>query len=123
MAVVGDLHHDPVAVLCEGDPPPGLPAPVREVLGWAVREGATNVVRHSSATGCRVTFTEDGDRVVVEVTDDGHGTALAGQGRDGVGLAGLAERVAAAGGRLQAGSRPGGGFRLRVELPLKVPVG
>ena len=103
------------------DPPAGLPAPVEEVLGWAVREAATNVVRHSGATGCRVRFTEDGDRAAVEITDDGVGTVLAGQGRSGRGLAGLAERVAAAGGRLQAGPRPGGGFRLRVELPLRVP--
>jgi two-component system, NarL family, sensor histidine kinase DesK len=48
---------------------------------------------------------------------------LAGRGRDGNGLAGLAERVAAVGGRLHAGPRPGGGFRLRVELPRKVPAG
>jgi two-component system, NarL family, sensor histidine kinase DesK len=100
------------------DPPAGLPAPVQEVLGWAVREATTNVVRHSGATRCRVRFIEDGDRAAVEVTDDGHGPGLAGQG---AGLAGLAERVAAAGGRLEAGPRPEGGFRLRVELPVKVP--
>jgi two-component system, NarL family, sensor histidine kinase DesK len=86
-----------------------------------VREATTNVVRHSGATSCRIRFTEDGDRVAVEITDDGNGAALAGQGREGRGLAGLAERVAAVGGRLQAGPRPDGGFRLRVELPLKVP--
>jgi two-component system, NarL family, sensor histidine kinase DesK len=102
------------------DPPGDLPAPVEEVLGWAVREATTNVVRHSGATSCRVRFEEDRDRVAVEITDDGSGAALAGHGRDGSGLAGLAERVAAAAGRLQAGPRPDGGFRLRVELPLRV---
>jgi two-component system sensor histidine kinase DesK len=126
------------------DPPGDLPAPVEEVLGWAVREAATNVVRHSGATSCRVRFAEDRDRVAVEITDDGARSAFgrpsrawgrpsadaqqtptgefAGRaGRAGRGLAGLAERVGAAGGRLQAGPRPDGGFRLRVELPRKVP--
>jgi two-component system, NarL family, sensor histidine kinase DesK len=112
------------------DPPADLPAPVEEVLGWAVREATTNVVRHSGATSCRVRFEEDGDRVAVEITDNGH-TAWSRPPADGQqtptgriagrGLAGLAERVAAAGGCLQAGPRPDGGFRLRVELPLKVP--
>jgi two-component system, NarL family, sensor histidine kinase DesK len=122
------------------DPPGDLPAPVEEVLGWAVREAATNVVRHSGATSCRVRFAEDGDRVALEITDDGAGSAFGRRstawrralpddssiptgefaGRAGRGIAGLAERVAAAGGRLQAGPRPDGGFRLRVELPRKV---
>jgi two-component system, NarL family, sensor histidine kinase DesK len=113
------------------EPPGGLPAPVEEVLGWAVREATTNVLRHSGAATCRVRFEEDGDRIAVEVADDGVGSASGRRpgdsdrqdrrsGRSGSGLAGLAERVAAAGGRLQAGQRPAGGFRLRVELPLEV---
>jgi two-component system, NarL family, sensor histidine kinase DesK len=111
------------------DPPAGLPAPVEEVLGWAVREATTNVVRHSGATGCRIRFDEDNDRVAVEITDNGLVSAFGRRptdsdrpdDRSGHGLAGLAERVAFAGGRLQAGHRPGGGFRLQVELPLMVP--
>jgi two-component system sensor histidine kinase DesK len=110
------------------DPPAGLPAPVEEVLGWAVREATTNVVRHSGATGCRIRFEADGDRAAVEITDNGVESTSGRQSTDSDrqirrsgGLAGLAERVAAAGGGLQAGPRPDGGFRLRVELPLKVP--
>ena len=61
--------------------------------------------------------------VTVEVTDDGRGVgALAGDGRAGVGhgLIGMRERVAAFDGDLEAGPRPGGGFRVAARLPLAV---
>jgi two-component system sensor histidine kinase DesK len=98
------------------DPPRDLPAPVQEALGWAVREGTTNVLRHSGAATCRVGFERDGGRVAVVIADDGGGVP-GGNGAGGNGLAGLAERVAGSGGRLQAGPRPEGGFQLRVEVP------
>ncbi len=82
-----------------------------ELFGWVVREGVTNVVRHSRARSCEVRL---GARSI-EITDDGRG---AGQSDQGNGLAGLRERAAAAGGRLSAGPGSGGhGWRLRVELP------
>jgi two-component system sensor histidine kinase DesK len=99
------------------EPPRDLPDPVQEALGWAVREGTTNVLRHSAAASCRVGFERDGDRVAVVIADDGAGGVPGGNGAGGSGLAGLAERVAGCGGRLQAGPRPEGGFQLRVEVP------
>jgi two-component system sensor histidine kinase DesK len=83
-------------------------ADAAELLGWVVREGITNVVRHSRAARCTVTV---GPRWI-EITDDGRG-GIAGSGN---GLAGLHERLAAAGGSVTAtaGMR---GFRLRAELP------
>ncbi|HEX6678156.1 MAG TPA: histidine kinase [Actinomycetes bacterium] len=106
------------------EPPRDLPEPVQEALGWAVREGTTNVLRHSGAATCRVGFERDGDRVAVVIADDGagadplrRGSPSGGNGSGGSGLAGLAERVAGSGGRLQAGPRPEGGFQLRVEVP------
>jgi two-component system sensor histidine kinase DesK len=84
-----------------------VPAAHRELFGWVVREGVTNVVRHSQATHCVVELGAD----YVQVTDDGRGAADDGNGS---GLAGLSERVAAAGGTMTAGSLPGGGFRLKV---------
>jgi two-component system, NarL family, sensor histidine kinase DesK len=85
----------------------------RELFGWVVREGLTNVVRHARASRCTVTLAAS----AVEVRDDGR--AGAGDGRpggDGNGLRGLRERVAAAGGRVAAGPAPGGGWVLRVSM-------
>jgi len=102
---------------CELDEPPHhLPAEVESVLAWAVREGTTNVVRHSSAARCAVRFAEDGAEATVEVADDGR--AHADVETDGTGLAGLAERAERLRGRLEAEARAGGGFTLRVTVPL-----
>jgi two-component system sensor histidine kinase DesK len=100
-----------------------VPGEVRELFAWVVREGVTNVVRHSGARHCWITVSA----TAVEVADDGRGAAAA-TGHtdgdalpDGHGLDGLEERVEAAGGRLLAGARPGGGFVLRAELPAVPP--
>jgi two-component system sensor histidine kinase DesK len=79
-----------------------------ELFGWVLREGLTNVVRHAHASVCVVRLS----RSSVEIDDDGVG----GTAGSGSGLAGLCERVAAAGGVMDAGPRPARGWRLRVEL-------
>ncbi|GFJ94736.1 two-component sensor histidine kinase [Phytohabitans rumicis] len=87
-----------------------VPADRRPLFGWVVREGVTNVVRHSGAKRCRI-------RIVpseVEITDDGHGPS---EGAAGRGLAGLRERAEAAGGSLTIGHAPDQGFTLRVRVP------
>jgi signal transduction histidine kinase len=89
-----------------------------------VQEGLTNVRKHAGP-GPRVTVTvrtTDGQRtgvgeVLVEVSDDGRGPAA--DDVDGHGVIGMRERVAVHGGRLAAGPRPGGGFLLRAEIPLR----
>jgi two-component system, NarL family, sensor histidine kinase DesK len=90
------------------------------ILTWVVREGATNVVRHSRAKTCEIRLTRNGGRVHAEVRDDGPGPRQkrADNGVGGSGLAGLAERVRASGGQLEAGPLSDGGFGLRVMLPL-----
>jgi two-component system sensor histidine kinase DesK len=99
-----------------------LPAPVDTLLAWAVREGVTNVIRHSCARWCRIRIAATPGSASVEVTND---RALAGQpnaGPAGSGLAGLAERVAAYGGQMHAGRSSvdaQAGFRLWVELPIE----
>ncbi|WP_448638420.1 sensor histidine kinase [Geodermatophilus sp. URMC 63] len=85
-----------------------VPAAWRELFAWVVREGVTNVVRHSGARWCGVVLTPTG----VEVRDDGCGPG-AGPGT-GSGLAGLRARVSAAGGQLETGRAPEGGMLLRV---------
>ncbi|MFC0864521.1 sensor histidine kinase [Sphaerimonospora cavernae] len=88
------------------------------LLGWAVREGVTNVIRHSGGANCAIELRE-ADGLVLEIRDDGAaGGSAPGQGGSrGNGLAGLRERVAAAGGTLEAGRLPGRGFLLRVQAP------
>jgi two-component system, NarL family, sensor histidine kinase DesK len=102
-----------------------LPAAIEGVLGWTIREGVTNVIRHSRARTCQIRIRQEVGRVAVEIVDDGVGAmAVTGagspttSGNDGNGLSGLAERVASLGGKFEAGSRLQGGFWLFVELPL-----
>ena len=97
-----------------------LPSETQATLTWVVREGVTNVVRHSRASRCDIRLWRDGDRVHTEVDDDGRGSGSGrwGDGVGGSGLSGLAERVEESGGRLEAGPRSRGGFRLRVDLPV-----
>ena len=93
-----------------------VPAGRRELFGWVVREGVTNLVRHSQASRVTIRVTP----TTVEVVDDGRGRALRAPGS---GLAGLAERAAAAGGQLDASPVPGGGYRLALTVPLDAPAG
>jgi len=104
-----------------------LPDPVESVLGWTVREGVTNVVRHSHGRHCEIHLCRADGNAVLEIRDDGVGEAApvgaprVGAARErggGSGLRGLGERLAAFDGRLEAGRQPGGGFRLAVTVPL-----
>ncbi|GAA2407399.1 hypothetical protein GCM10010191_14660 [Actinomadura vinacea] len=103
-------------VRCEiGDPPPDLPSEVRSVLAWVIREGATNVIKHSEAGRCAVTITPYGDSVVLEMSNDG---ARQSRRPAGSGLAGMAERVEILGGTLTHGRRDRDGFLLRAVVPV-----
>lgn len=87
-----------------------VPERVSETFGYVVREGITNVVRHSGAVRCTVRVRADS----IEVLDDGRGGAV---GHDGHGLEGLRARIEALGGRLDAGPRTDGpGFRLAASI-------
>ncbi|WP_017544270.1 sensor histidine kinase [Nocardiopsis prasina] len=99
-----------------------LPSEVAGLAAWVVREGATNVLRHSDARECQISFrlTRDGANVsrglVVEVHNDSARARTPG-GSDGNGLAGLSERVALAGGTLSRARTRDGGFLLRAVIP------
>ena len=95
-----------------------LPKETDSVLAWAVREGTTNVIRHSQARNCHIFLAREDGKAYTQITDDGRGETE--RGTSGSGLSGLAERVATFGnGGFEAGPLPEGGFRLRVELPLR----
>jgi two-component system sensor histidine kinase DesK len=95
---------------------------VEAVLAWAIREGATNVIRHSGARHCTVRITASLTDAGVEVIDDGGGSSppAAGNGRSGGGhgIAGLAERARLLDGTISAGDLAGGGYRLAVTVPV-----
>lgn len=107
-----------------------VPAALEAVLAWGVREGVTNVVKHSRAQRCTIRATQDQSQVSVEIRDDGRGIGALddsnldrAMSRGGSGLPGLYERVTALGGRYAATPCPDGGFRLSIALPLVISAG
>jgi two-component system sensor histidine kinase DesK len=94
-----------------------LPGPVEEALAWAVREAATNLLRHSVATRCDITVEVTDASVRLTVVNDGAGQAEPDE-HGGSGLAGLAERLNPLGGRLTAGARSHGEFVFAVDIPI-----
>ncbi|NYH52377.1 two-component system sensor histidine kinase DesK [Nocardiopsis arvandica] len=93
------------------------------LAAWVVREGVTNVLRHSDATECQIVFTPTRDTavgrvLVVEVSNDRARGDGAMEGSSGNGLAGLSERVSMSGGTLSAAHTGNGGFLLRAVIPL-----
>jgi two-component system, NarL family, sensor histidine kinase DesK len=122
-------------------PAANLPPAVDAVVAWTIREAVTNAVRHSGATKVRIGIRRVGNWAEADVVDNGRGPdAMAAAMSDGTGLAGLAERIHALGGRFDAGpaepARPaalagpdwaagagGRGFRLDVRLPLDPAAG
>ncbi len=103
----------PIRILVDADP--GRFPPTVETVAFAtVSEAIANAVKHATATEAAVTARRSGGTLTVQVRDDGRGGADPARGS---GLTGLADRAAAAGGRLLISSPPGGPTILRVELP------
>ncbi|MEW1718313.1 sensor histidine kinase [Streptomyces sp. NPDC093109] len=115
-----------VTVVTEGPPAPLSPG--ADLTAYRiVQEALTNVTKHAATDAAEVRLAYGRDRLDITVADDG-GTAApaaappvpasAPPPGGGYGLIGMRERALAAGGRLRAGHRPGGGFDVVVELPL-----
>jgi signal transduction histidine kinase len=103
-----------VRVEREGVPRP-MPASVDAAAFRIVQEALTNAVRHSGGDAATVRLSYDPDALTIEVDDDGQAAAAP---RPGNGMAGMTERARALGGTLDAGPRPGGGFRILARLPI-----
>lgn len=85
-----------------------------------VHEALTNVVRHAGATRAVVRVArEDARRVVVTVTDDGHGQVDLGAAAAGLGITGMRERVVALHGTFSVEGRPGAGTEVRAVIPVE----
>ena len=91
-----------------------LPEPVELTLYFVVSEALTNVAKHAHASQANVRAARHTGRVVVEVSDDGVGSADPAKGS---GLRGLADRLSALDGKLEVRSERGQGTVLRAEIP------
>ena len=106
--------------------PEELP-PVPESLGLTAfrvaQESVTNFLKHAGPTArATATITCELEAIDIRVTDDGVGVQAPTEGR-GAGVRGMRERVAAMGGTFKAGPRTGGGYEVRVRLPLPSQLG
>jgi signal transduction histidine kinase len=101
----------------------GLPASAVQTVYRVVRESLTNALRYGSGAPVRVLVRGGAAAIDVEVVNDAAGgvEALAGHGT-GNGLRGLRERVGAGGGRLEAGPRESGGWRVAARIPCAMAV-
>jgi hypothetical protein len=98
------------------DPPAErFPATVEATAYFVVSEALANVAKYAEASSANVSVARDGDRLVIEVSDDGRGGA---DPANGSGLRGLRDRIAALEGSLEVDSPVGAGTRIRAELAL-----
>ncbi len=95
-----------------------LPAAVELSAYRIIQEALTNSLKHAAAKHVQVRV-RYGDDLELEVRDDGRGAAAANGA--GNGIVGMRERVALLGGRLDAGSAAGGGYRVAAAIPFEVP--
>ena len=108
------VARSPVPVRLQVRVEPRPPASVESAAYFIVNEALTNVARHAQASRAEVAIERAGNRLVIEVRDDGVGGADASRG---TGLQGLRERVDGFGGNLHVISPPGGPTTISVELP------
>jgi signal transduction histidine kinase/uncharacterized protein YhfF len=104
-----------LALRIEAMPERRLPDPVAVTVYYLVSEALSNAVKYADASALRVEVAMREREVVATVSDDGTGGA---QPEAGTGLLGLADRVAALGGRLVIDSPPRGGTTLAATIPL-----
>jgi signal transduction histidine kinase len=118
-AVAGQLRAAGVEVVVDVDRVGTVPTPVHSAGYRIVQEALTNVLRHANARAVTVVVRADDDMLSIVVADDGTGEGRPGAGAGaGAGVRGMRERAEALGGMLEAGPRPGGGWRVEATLPL-----
>jgi signal transduction histidine kinase len=85
-----------------------------------VQEALTNVIKHAGECRAEVRIRHESDAIELEVRDDGGSATKKSRGAGaGSGLIGMKERAVLLGGELEAGPRPGGGYRVHAQLPLE----
>jgi signal transduction histidine kinase len=118
-AVEAQASRLPLEVVVEADPElrrVRYPEQIETAAWYVISEAMTNAVKHAAAARLCIRLGEQDGRLSVEISDDGQGFDP-GTAR-GLGLTGLADRMAIVGGTLRVDSRPGNGTTLRAGLPL-----
>ena len=100
-----------------------LPAGLALAAYRVVQEALTNVLKHAGQAKTTIQIEYRPAELFITVYDDGGHATMAAPGGDGRGLIGLRERIAVYGGQLDAGPRPGGGWRLTARNPLDPAAG
>ncbi|MFZ4877587.1 sensor histidine kinase [Janthinobacterium sp. Mn2066] len=115
---VSGIGHDCALGQHDADPARSLASQHDALLYRVLQEALANIARHARATRVQVRLERlRGDALHLDIADNGIGMpAAAGHGR--CGLAGMRERLAAAGGTLEIGMPPGGGTHIHLTLPL-----
>ncbi|MGN9843999.1 sensor histidine kinase [Nonomuraea sp. H19] len=98
-------------------PPDPLPPGVDLTAYRVVQEALTNTIKHAAHAEASVTIGHSGDWLEIEVADTGGAQRNSSRTGGGRGLIGLRERLAVYGGTLDAGRRPGGGYRVKARVP------
>jgi len=108
-------RESPVPVAMQVDLPGRLPEPVEAAVYFVVSEALANVAKYAGADQVEVSVGIAGEQLRVRIADDGRGGA---DPMSGSGLRGLADRVAALGGRLDVRSPVGSGTQVVGTLPI-----
>ena len=105
-----------VDVRVEGAPR-SMPSGVGLSAYRILQEALTNAVKHAGPARVEVHLNYGAEALAIEIDDDGRGLTSRRDGHRGFGLLGMRERASVVGGELQAGARPGGGWRVSARLP------
>ncbi|MFD1708171.1 sensor histidine kinase [Siminovitchia sediminis] len=103
----------------EGNPAfPQIPAIAESVLSMCLKEAVTNIVKHSQATSCRISFKQLADDYVVTVEDNGIGISSGKNRQHGSGLSGMRERLEFVNGSLHIDEIEGTKLTIRIPVVL-----
>ncbi|MEU1623845.1 sensor histidine kinase [Streptomyces sp. NPDC020096] len=125
-SLLDSFRHSGLDITLERTGQPGELPPIADLTAYRIiQEALTNTRKHAGPASARVHLDFRTEVLRIAVEDDGHGIPEDGRGNGpvisgtGHGMIGMRERAKAAGGTLAAGPRPGGGFRVDAELPLR----
>ena len=112
----------PTRLEVSGDAP-DVPLTVDLAAYRIIQESLTNAIRHAGPATATVNLTYADGVLQIAVADTGRGAPSPNPGNGGYGLIGMRERAAAAGGTMQAGTAPGGGYLVTARLPVSAVCG